>query len=63
MGAAMYSRGWEGVTPASVKDPNDPMTGVGNEKLKGTTEKGVWEAGVIDYKGVKTSCWVPIKLA
>lgn len=53
VGAAMYGRGWEGVTPASLKDPNDPMTGVGNGKLKGTTAQGVWEAGVIDYKGVK----------
>ncbi|NAX21437.1 glycosyl hydrolase family 18 protein [Vibrio sp. V39_P1S14PM300] len=54
LGTAMYGRGWEGVTPGSLSDPNDPMTGVGNGKLKGTTAQGVWEEGVIDYKGVKS---------
>lgn len=63
MGAAMYGRGWEGVMPASLKDPNDPMTGVGNGKLKGTTAQGVWEAVSLTIKALKTSCWVPIKLA
>ncbi|RBW64704.1 chitinase [Vibrionales bacterium C3R12] len=53
LGAAMYGRGWEGVMPSSLKDPNDPMTGVGNGKLKGSTAQGVWEDGVIDYKGIK----------
>ncbi|OAJ93432.1 glycosyl hydrolase family 18 protein [Vibrio bivalvicida] len=53
LGAAMYGRGWEGVTPDTLSDPTDPMTGVGNGKLTGTTAQGVWEAGVIDYKGVK----------
>ncbi|WP_159737803.1 glycosyl hydrolase family 18 protein [Vibrio atypicus] len=54
LGAAMYGRGWEGVTPDTLTDPSDPMTGKGTGKLKGTTEQGVWEDGVIDYKGVKT---------
>ncbi|NOH22042.1 glycosyl hydrolase family 18 protein [Vibrio europaeus] len=54
LGAAMYGRGWEGVTPDTLSDPTDPMTGVGNGKLKGSTAQGVWEDGVIDYKGVKT---------
>nr|BAA78114.1 chitinase [Vibrio anguillarum] len=53
--AAMYGRGWEGVMPALHKViPTDPMTGVGNGKLKGTSAQGVWEAGVIDYKGIKS---------
>ncbi|MGF1718648.1 glycosyl hydrolase family 18 protein [Vibrio kyushuensis] len=54
LGTAMYGRGWEGVMPESLTDPADPMTGVGNGKLTGTTAQGVWEDGVIDYKGVKT---------
>jgi len=54
VGAAMYGRGWDGVMPSSLSDPSDPMTGVGNGKLTGTTAQGVWEAGVIDYKGIKT---------
>ncbi|WP_428772610.1 glycosyl hydrolase family 18 protein [Vibrio sp.] len=55
LGTAMYGRGWEGVSPASLSDPNDPMTGVGAGKLKGTTAQGVWEDGVIDYKGIKAN--------
>ncbi|MDE1222137.1 glycosyl hydrolase family 18 protein [Vibrio aestuarianus] len=54
LGAAMYGRGWEGVTQASMSDPTDPMTGVANGKLKGSTAQGVWEDGVIDYKGIKS---------
>lgn len=54
LGTAMYGRGWEGVMPSSLTDPNDPMTGIGNGKLKGSTAQGVWEDGVIDYKGIKT---------
>ncbi|MCK6264345.1 chitinase [Vibrio sp. ZSDE26] len=54
VGTAMYGRGWEGVTPDTLTDPNDPMTGTGTGKLTGTTEQGVWEDGVIDYKGIKT---------
>ncbi|WP_198419088.1 glycosyl hydrolase family 18 protein [Motilimonas pumila] len=53
LGAAMYGRGWDGVMPSSLTDPNDPMTGTGNGKLTGTKAQGVWEAGVIDYKGIK----------
>ncbi|WP_299691615.1 glycosyl hydrolase family 18 protein [uncultured Vibrio sp.] len=55
VGAAMYGRGWEGVLPSSLMDPTDPMTGVGNGKLQGTTAQGVWEDGVIDYKGIKAN--------
>ncbi|WP_407332655.1 glycosyl hydrolase family 18 protein [Enterovibrio sp. 27052020O] len=49
VGAAMYGRGWTGVTEASMSDPTNPMTGVGNGKVAGS-----WEAGVIDYKDVVT---------
>ncbi|NNN44815.1 MULTISPECIES: glycosyl hydrolase family 18 protein [unclassified Vibrio] len=54
VGTAMYGRGWEGVMPTSLTDPSDPMTGVGNGKLTGSTAQGVWEDGVIDYKGIKS---------
>ncbi|WP_370630699.1 glycosyl hydrolase family 18 protein [Photobacterium sp. WH24] len=49
VGAAMYGRGWTGVTQASMTDPSNPMTGVGNGAVAGS-----WEAGVIDYKDVVT---------
>ena len=55
VGTAMYGRGWEGVLPLSLSDPSDPMTGVGNGKLKGSSAQGVWEDGVIDYKGIKAN--------
>ncbi|KAB0301436.1 chitinase [Vibrio fortis] len=55
VGTAMYGRGWEGVLPSTLSDPTDPMTGVGNGKLKGSTAQGVWEDGVIDYKGIKAN--------
>lgn len=54
VGTAMYGRGWTGVTPESLSDPSEPMTGVGAGKLKGSTAQGVWEDGVIDYKGIKS---------
>ncbi|KYN79639.1 chitinase [Vibrio cidicii] len=54
LGAAMYGRGWEGVMPSTLTDPTDPMTGTGTGKLKGSTAQGVWEDGVIDYKGIKS---------
>ncbi|MCG9635140.1 glycosyl hydrolase family 18 protein [Vibrio parahaemolyticus] len=54
LGTAMYGRGWEGVTPDTLTDPNDPMTGTATGKLKGSTAQGVWEDGVIDYKGIKS---------
>lgn len=49
VGAAMYARGWTGVTRESMTDPTNPMTGAGNGKVAGS-----WEAGVIDYKDVIT---------
>ncbi|MEC7309054.1 glycosyl hydrolase family 18 protein [Vibrio gigantis] len=55
VGTAMYGRGWEGVLPSTLSDPSDPMTGVGNGKLKGSSAQGVWEDGVIDYKGIKAN--------
>ena len=55
LGTAMYGRGWEGVYPANASDPTNPMTAPGNGKLTGTKAQGVWEAGVIDYKGIKSS--------
>ena len=54
VGAAMYGRGWEGVYPENTTIADNPMTAPGNGKLKGTTAQGVWEDGVIDYKGIKT---------
>ena len=47
LGAAMYGRGWKGVTRDSMTDPSNPITGVGNGKIKGS-----WEEGVIDYKDI-----------
>ena len=47
LGAAMYGRGWKGVTRESMTDPNNPMTGTGNGAINGS-----WEAGVIDYKDI-----------
>lgn len=55
VGTAMYGRGWDGVMPSSLTDPTDPMTGVGNGKLSGSSAEGIWEAGVIDYKGIKAN--------
>lgn len=54
LGTAMYGRGWTGVTPDTLTDPSDPMTGTATGKLTGTTAQGVWEDGVIDYKGLKS---------
>ncbi|KJR14624.1 hypothetical protein UF29_21755, partial [Vibrio parahaemolyticus] len=51
---AMYVRGWEGVTPDTLIDPNEPMTGTATGKLKASTAQGVWGDGVIDYKGIKS---------
>jgi chitinase len=45
LGAAMYGRGWTGVTEASMTDPMNPMTGKGNGPVSGT-----WEGGIFDYK-------------
>lgn len=52
VGTAMYGRGWEGVLPANTTIPGNPMTANGAGKLTGTKAQGVWEAGVIDYKGL-----------
>ena len=54
VGTAMYGRGWEGVYPQNATIADNPMTAPGNGKLTGTKAQGVWEAGVIDYKGVKS---------
>ncbi len=54
LGAAMYGRGWTGVTPDTLTVAGDPMTGTATGKLSGTTAQGVWEDGVIDYKGIKS---------
>lgn len=54
VGAAMYGRGWEGVYPQNTTIDGNPMTAPGNGKLTGSTAQGVWEDGVIDYKGIKT---------
>ncbi|CAM4260010.1 glycosyl hydrolase family 18 protein [Pseudoalteromonas ostreae] len=54
VGTAMYGRGWEGVYPQNTTIDGNPMTAPGNGKLTGSTAQGVWEDGVIDYKGIKT---------
>ncbi len=52
VGTAMYGRGWEGVMPANTTILDNPMTADGTGKLKGSTTQGVWEDGIIDYKGL-----------
>jgi chitinase len=52
VGTAMYGRGWEGVTPDKTTILDNPMTAMGTGKLTGSTTQGVWEAGIIDYKGL-----------
>lgn len=47
LGAAMYGRGWSGVTRDSMTDPTNPITGTGNGPIAGS-----WEPGVIDYKDI-----------
>ena len=53
VGTAMYGRGWEGVYPAGTTIDGNPMTATGSGPLKGSNAQGVWEDGVIDYKGIK----------
>ncbi|GAM72688.1 chitinase [Vibrio sp. JCM 19236] len=55
VGAAKYGRGWSGVTPDTLTIANNPMSGTASGKLTGTTAQGIWEAGVIDYKGIKVN--------
>ncbi len=52
VGTAMYGRGWEGVSPENTTILDNPMTADGTGKLTGSTAQGVWEAGIIDYKGL-----------
>ncbi|CAH9053171.1 Chitinase A [Pseudoalteromonas sp. CIP111854] len=52
VGAAMYGRGWEGVMEQNATIPGNPMTAPGNGKFKGSTSQGVWEPGIMDYKGI-----------
>ena len=52
VGTAMYGRGWEGVSPDNTTILDNPMTADGTGKLTGTSAQGVWEAGIIDYKGL-----------
>jgi chitinase len=52
VGTAMYGRGWEGVTPDKTTILDNPMTAMATGKLTGSTAQGVWEAGIIDYKGL-----------
>ncbi|MYM58891.1 chitinase [Vibrio sp. OCN044] len=47
LGAAMYGRGWKGVTRESMTDPSNPITGTGDGAINGS-----WEPGVIDYKDI-----------
>ncbi|MBE0359245.1 glycosyl hydrolase family 18 protein [Pseudoalteromonas aliena] len=54
VGAAMYGRGWEGVFPTGTTIDGNPMTATGSGPLKGSNAQGVWEDGVIDYKGIKS---------
>ena len=52
LGAAMYGRGWEGVQQSSFAVEGVPLSGTGNGPLLGTAADGVWEPGLIDYKGI-----------
>jgi chitinase len=52
VGTAMYGRGWEGVMPENATTLGNPMTADGTGKLTGSTAQGIWEAGIIDYKGL-----------
>lgn len=52
VGTAMYGRGWKGVMPENTTIVGNPMTAVGTGQLTGSTTEGVWEAGIIDYKGL-----------
>ncbi|WP_057829948.1 glycosyl hydrolase family 18 protein [Colwellia sp. TT2012] len=52
VGTAMYGRGWQGVSPDNTSILDNPMTADGTGKLTGSTTQGVWEAGIIDYKGL-----------
>ncbi|GLT20044.1 chitinase [Vibrio zhanjiangensis] len=55
LGAAMYGRGWKGVTRDSMTDPQNPMTGSGVMSGDAVeTIDGSWEKGVIDYKDIVT---------
>ena len=54
VGTAMYGRGWDGVYPQNAAIADNPMTAPGSGKLTGSKEQGIWEAGVIDYKGIKS---------
>ncbi len=52
LGAAMYGRGWTGVTPDTLTDPQTYDWRC-DRQAEGSTAQGVWEDGVIDYKGIK----------
>jgi chitinase len=52
VGTAMYGRGWEGVMPENTTILDNPMTAMGTGKLTGSTAQGIWEAGIVDYKGL-----------
>ncbi|WP_429174580.1 glycosyl hydrolase family 18 protein [Aeromonas salmonicida] len=49
VGAAMYGRGWTGV---SGYQGNNPFTGTATGPIAGTEAEGIWEKGVIDYRGI-----------
>ncbi|MBL4763799.1 MAG: chitinase [Colwellia sp.] len=52
VGTAMYGRGWEGVMPVNTTILDNPMTAAGVGELIGSSAQGVWEPGIIDYKGI-----------
>jgi chitinase len=49
VGAAMYGRGWTGV---SGYQGNNPFTGTATGPIAGSEAEGIWEKGVIDYRGI-----------
>jgi len=49
VGAAMYGRGWTGV---SGYQGNNPFTGTATGPIAGSQVEGIWEKGVIDYRGI-----------
>ena len=51
VGAAMYGRGWTGVS--DMTDPKNPFTGTAKGPLPVNEAQYTWENGIIDYRGLK----------
>jgi chitinase len=51
VGAAMYGRGWTGVS--DMTDTKNPFTGTAKSPLPINNAQFAWENGIIDYRGLK----------